>query len=53
MGPPGGATTTLEKREVAFQGYEFEDVEILKTPEERRPFPKPIAEEPATGEAFA
>jgi len=53
VGPSSGAATTLEKGEVAPYGYESEDVKILKTPKERRPIPEPIAEEPATGEAFA
>ena len=35
VGPSGGAATTLEKVEIAPQGYEFENVEILETPEER------------------
>ena len=47
VGPSDGAVTTLEKGEVAPQGYESEDVKILETPEERRPIPEPTAKERA------
>ena len=45
--------TTLEKDEVIPQGYESEDVKILKILEERRLITEPTAEEPTTREAFA
>ena len=51
--PSGGVAFILEKGEIATQGYESEDVEILETPEERRLTTEPPTEEPATGEAFA
>ena len=38
---------------VAPQGYESEEVEILKTPKERRSITEPTAKEPTTWEAFA
>ena len=53
VGPSGGVVTTLEKGEVIPQGYESEDVKILKIPEARRPITEPTAEEPTMGVAFA
>ena len=52
VGPSGRSATILEKGEVATQGYESEDVEILETPEESQPITESPTEEPATGEAF-
>ena len=39
-------------RDIATQGYKYEEVEILKISEEGRPIAKPPAEEPATGEGL-
>ena len=52
VGPSGQGATTSEKGEVATQGYESEDMEILEIPEEERLIIEPLAEEPATREAF-
>jgi len=50
--PSDGGVITSKKGEVATQGYEYEDVEILKIFEEGRPTTELLAVEPITEEAF-
>ena len=52
IAPSGGGATASSKGEVTTQGDESEDMEILETPEERRPISEPPADEPATEEAL-
>ena len=52
MGPSCETTTILEKGEIAIQGDECEDIEILESPEERQPIAEPPVRELATEKAF-
>ena len=38
--------------EIAIQGYEYEDIEILESPEEQQPITEPPVNEPAIGQAL-
>ena len=52
VGPSGGGATNSGKGEVATQGYESDDVEILEVPREWRLIIEPPAKEPAIGKAL-